>query len=173
MRTLVHVGKTLDLQAFRHLEQGGKVLLVDGHFSSVHELQQGLHLVVPDVLEEDNWMLVRCVVEHALEVGGAGREDHLVGLQVEPIAGDGDIDEGLMVEEVFKDGEKVVLVVVPSQAVLLRLRGGHRHRGLAPHKCFFKVLEPLLRGIPGMREENIRNCTSEYFLAGTSDIYCN
>ena len=155
MRTLVHVGETLDLQAFCHLEQGGKVLLVHGHFSSVHELQQGFHLVVPDVLEEDNWMLVRCVVEHALEVGRAGREDHLVGLQVEPVAGDGDIDEGLMVEEVFKDGEKVVLVVVPAQAVLLRLRGGHRHRGLALHKCFFKLLEPLLRGIPAIREETL------------------
>ena len=52
-------------------------------------------------------MFVWCVVEHALEVGGAGREDHLVGLQVEPVAGDGDIDKGLVVEEVFKDGEKV------------------------------------------------------------------
>ena len=138
MGTLVHVGKTLDLQPFCHFEQGGKVFLVHRHFSSVHKLQQGLHLVIPDVLEEDNWMLVWCVVEHALEVGGAGGEDHLVGLQVEPVAGDGDINEGLMVEEVFKDGEEVVLVVVPPQAVLLRLRGGHRHRGLAPHKVFLK-----------------------------------
>jgi len=95
-------------------------------------------------------MFVWCVVEHALEVGGAGREDHLVGLQVEPVAGDGDIDKGLVVEEVFKDGEKVVLVVVPSQAVLLRLGGGHRHRGLALHKVSLKGLQALLRGIPEM-----------------------
>ena len=37
--TLVHVGKTLDLQPFCHFEQGGKVFLVDRHLSSVHKLQ--------------------------------------------------------------------------------------------------------------------------------------
>ena len=154
MRTFVHVGETLDLQAFRHFEQGGEVFLVHRHFSAVHKLQQGLHLVVSDILQEDNWMLVWSVVEHALEVGGACREDHLVGLQVEPVAGDGDIDEGLMVEEIFKDGEKIVLVVVPAQTVLLRLGSGHRHRGLAPHKGF-EGLEKVEFGIPG-KEANIR-----------------
>ena len=52
MRTLVHISQTLDLQAFCHLEQGGEVLLVHRHLSSVHELQQGLHLVVADVFED-------------------------------------------------------------------------------------------------------------------------
>ena len=151
MRTLVHVGQTLDLQAFCHLEQGGEVLLVHRHLSSVHELQQGLHLVVADVFEEDNGVFVGSVVEHALEVRRAGRQDHLVGLQVQPVARDGDIDEGLVVEEVFKDGEEVVLVVVPAQAVLLRLGSCHRHRGLAPapHKGF-QGLEASC-GIPGTR----------------------
>jgi len=121
VRTLVHVGQTLDLQAFRHLEQGGEVLLVHRHLSSVHELQQGLHLVVADVFEEDNGVFVGSVVEHALEVGRAGGQDHLVGLQVQPVARDGDIDEGLVVEEVFKDGEEVVLVGV--NVSLLRAAG--------------------------------------------------
>ena len=154
MRTFVHVGETLDLQAFRHFEQGGEVFLVHRHFSAVHKLQQGLHLVVSDILQEDNWMLVWSVVEHALEVGGACREDHLVGLQVEPVAGDGDIDEGLMVEEIFKDGEKIVLVVVPAQTVLLRLGSGHRHRGLAPHKGF-EGLEKVECGIPGKERQTL------------------
>ena len=74
-----------------------------------------------------------------------------MGVQVQPVARDGDIDEGLVVEEVFKDGEEVVLVVVPAQAVLLRLGSCHRHPGLAPapHKGF-QGLEASC-AIPGTR----------------------
>jgi hypothetical protein len=60
-----------------------------------------------------------------VEVGGAGGENHLVRLQVQPLAGQGYVDEGLVVEEVLEHGEQVVLVVVPPQAVLLGL--GNRH----------------------------------------------
>ena len=124
---LVDVGQTLDLEALGHLEEGGEVLLVHGHLAAVHKLQQGLHLLVAHVLEEDDGMLVGCVVEHGLEVGRAGRQHHFVGLQIEAVAGQGDVHEGLVVEKVLEDGEQVVLVVVPAQAVLLGL--GHRHAG--------------------------------------------
>ena len=124
---LVDVGQTFDLEAFGHLEEGGEVLLVYGDLAPVHELQQRLHLLVADVLEEDHGVLVGRVVEHGLEVGRAGREHHLVRLEVEPVAGQGDVHEGLVVEEVLEDAEKVVLVVVPAQAVLLRR--GHGHGG--------------------------------------------
>ena len=72
-------------------------------------------------------MSVGGVVKHGLEIGGAGGEDHLVGFHVEAFTGDSDIDEGLMVEEILKDGQEVVLVVVPSETVLLGLRGGDCH----------------------------------------------
>jgi len=126
---LIDVGETLDLETLGNLEEGGEVLLVNRHFSTVHELEESLHLVVADVLEEDYRVFVRGVVEHALEVGRTGGQDHLVGFQVEAITGNGHIHKGFMVEEVLEDRQEVVLVVVPAQAVLLRLGGGDGHGG--------------------------------------------
>ena len=117
---LIDLGEALDAQALGHREHGGKVLLIHGHLAPVHELQQRLHLLVADVLEKDNGMLVGRVVEHGLEVGRAGGQDHLVGFQVEAVAGNRDVDKGLVVEKVLEDREQVVLVVVPPQAILLR-----------------------------------------------------
>ena len=45
-----------------------------------------------------------------------------MGFELDALHGQGDVDEGLMVEEVLKDTQEVVLVVVPPQAVLLRLK---------------------------------------------------
>ncbi len=67
----------------------------------------------PDVPQEDDRVPVGGVVQHGLEVGRASGQHHLVRLQLEPLAGQGDVDEGLRVEEVLEDGEQVVLVVVP------------------------------------------------------------
>ena len=121
------LGQPLDLEALGHLEEAVEVLLVDGDLAAVHELEQGLHLLVADVAEEDDGVPVGGVVQHGLEVGRAGREHHLVRLQLHPLHGEGDVDEGLGVEEVLEHGEQVVLVVVPPEAVLL----GEVQAGLA------------------------------------------
>jgi len=76
--------------------------------------------MIADVPEEDDGVAVRRVVEHGLEVGRAGRQDHFVGLELDSVAGQGHVDKGLVVQEVLEDAQQVVLVVVPSQAVLLR-----------------------------------------------------
>ena len=44
-----------------------------------------------------------------------------MGLELDALHGQGDVHEGLVVEEVLKDAQEVVLVVVPPQAVLLGL----------------------------------------------------
>ncbi len=74
-------------------------------------------------------MPVGGVVQHGLEVGRAGGEHHLVRLELQPLAGQGDVNEGLRVEEVLEDGKQVVLVVVPPQAVLLGRHGRGCGRG--------------------------------------------
>ncbi len=50
-----------------------------------------------------------------------------MGLELKTVTGQCDVNEGLVVEEVFKDAEEVVLVVVPPETILLRLHltGGH------------------------------------------------
>lgn len=93
------------------------MLLIYTHLTTVHKLKQSFHLFVPDILEENNRMLIRGVVEHGLEVGGAGGQHHLVGLQVQPVTGQGDVHKGFVVQQVLEDREKVVLMVVPPQTV--------------------------------------------------------
>ena len=57
--------------------------------------------------------------QYHLEVGAAGRQDHLVGLGALPVAGDGHIRERLLVPQVLEAGHHVGLEVVPSEAELL------------------------------------------------------
>ena len=121
--TLAHIRQAFDLQALGNLQERGEILLVNGDFAPVHELQESLHLVVSDIFEKDNWVLVRSVVEHGLKVRGAGRQDHLVGLQVQSVAGDRDIHESFMIEKILEDGKEIVLVVIPAETVLLWLTG--------------------------------------------------
>lgn len=116
---VVDFGQAFDFQAFGNLQEGGEVFLVDGHLPLVHEFQEGFHFVVADIPEEDDGMPVGGVVQHGLKVGGAGREDHFVGLQLKPVACQRHIHEGLVVQQLLKHGQEVVLVVVPTEAILL------------------------------------------------------
>lgn len=121
--TLADICQAFDLQALGYFQQGRKVLLVDRDFSAVHELQQSFHLVVANIFEKDNRVLVRSVVKHRLKVRRTGGQDHLVCLQVQAVAGNRDIHESFMIEKILEDGEKIVLVVVPAETVLLWLAG--------------------------------------------------
>ena len=119
---LVDVGQTLDLEALGNLEEGGEVLLIHGDFAPVHELKKGFHLVIADILQKDDWVLVRSVVEHGLKVGRACRQHDLVSLEVEAIASNGHIHKGLVIEKILKDGEEIMLVVVPAEGIVLCAR---------------------------------------------------
>ena len=124
-----------------------------GHvdLSLVHVVQDDLDLLDLDVLEKDDGVLARVLHEEALEVGGAGREDHLVALDGGVLAGQRHVAERLRLQQLVQHRQQVVAVVVPAQAVLLRLGSRHRHPGLAPapHKGF-QGLEASC-GIPGTR----------------------
>ena len=84
--------------------------------------------MVTDIPQEDNGMPIGGTIEHGLEIGRAGRQDHFVGLQLKAVTGQCDIDKGLVMQEVLKNAQQVMLVVVPPQTVLLRHLGGHGDR---------------------------------------------
>ena len=72
-----------------------------------------------DVLQDDDGMLGRVLLQQSLEVGTAGGEDHLVSLRALAVAGDRHVTERLLVSEVLEGGHHVGLEVVPSQTELL------------------------------------------------------
>merc|ERR1719445_942256 len=75
------------------------------------------------ILEDDDWVFGRVLFQEGLEVGRAGRQNHLVGLTSLSVAGQGDVSERLLVSEVFEGRHHVGLEVVPSQAKLLLIAG--------------------------------------------------
>jgi len=75
------------------------------------------------VLEDDDWVFGGVLFQEGLEVGRAGRQNHLVGLTSLSIARQGDVSERLLVPEVFEGRHHVGLEVVPSQAKLLLIAG--------------------------------------------------
>lgn len=118
-----HVGQAPDLQALGDLEQRAYLLLGDVYLPLVHELDGCLELGPLDVLHYDYWVLARVVEEQGLEVGTAGRQDHLVGLDRVSVAGEGHVDEALALEQLIEHVGQVGLVVVPAQAELLGRAG--------------------------------------------------
>ena len=72
-----------------------------------------------DVLENDDGMLGRILLQQSLEVRRAGGEDHLVSLGALTIAGQGHVTEGLLIPQMFEGGHHVGLEIIPSQAELL------------------------------------------------------
>ena len=63
------------------------------------------------------------------EVGGAGGEDDPVRPEELPVGAEGDVDEGLLLEQRVEHGEDRRAVVVPLQAELLLLGGGGARAG--------------------------------------------
>lgn len=77
----VVVRESADLKGLGRLEKHRQQVLRDVHFALVHEVQEGLHLAVVDVLEEYDGVRVRVLYEDRLEVRRARRQDGLVGLE--------------------------------------------------------------------------------------------
>ena len=113
------LGQTLDLQPLRRLEELRQLVLRHVHLAGVHELQDGGQVGEGDVLQDDDRVLGRVLLQQGLEVGTAGGENHLVSLAALAVAGDGHVAEGLLISEVLEGGHHVGLEVVPSQTELL------------------------------------------------------
>jgi len=116
---LVDIDEAFDLEFLGGLEELGQLVLADVHLAGVHELEDGLQVAVRHVLEDDDRVLGRVLLQQSLEEGGAGGEHHLVRLARLAVAGERHIQEVLLGAEVLEGGDHVGLEVVPSQAVLL------------------------------------------------------
>lgn len=77
-----------------------------------------------DILEDDDRVLGRVLFQEGLEVGGAGGEDHLVGLARLSVAGEGHVGEGFLVAQVLERGDHVGLEIIPAEAELLLIGHG-------------------------------------------------
>ncbi len=86
------------------------------------------------VLQDDDGVLGRVLLQQRLEVGRAGRQHHLVRLARLAVAGQGHVREGLLVPQVLEGADHVGLEVVPAEAELLlvasHLGGGEVSLGL-------------------------------------------
>jgi len=80
-------------ESFRRLEEGWELILGNVDFSSVHELEDGGEVLEGDILENNDGVLGRVLLQEGLEVGRARRQDHFVGLAGLAVAGQRDVCE--------------------------------------------------------------------------------
>jgi len=76
-----------------------------------------------NILEDDDGVLGGVLLQESLEVGRAGRQDHLVSLARLTVASQGDVGEGFLVPEVLERRDHVGLEVVPAETKLLLFLG--------------------------------------------------
>merc|ERR1719186_2310530 len=84
------------------------------HLPSVHELQYGSQVHEGDVLEDDDRVLSRVLLQQILEIWTAGAQDHLVSLGVLPLSGDSHVTERLLIPQVLEGGNHISLEVIPA-----------------------------------------------------------
>ena len=66
-----------------------------------------------NILEDDDWVFGRILLQQVLEVWGTSAENHLVSLGVLTLGGNGDIAEGLLISKMLEGSHHVGLKVVP------------------------------------------------------------
>jgi len=93
--------------------------LSDVHLPGVHELKDGCEVGEWHVLQNNDRMFGRILFQQVFEVRGAGAQNHLVGLGVLALGGNGDVAEALLISQVLERGDHVGLEVVPAEAELL------------------------------------------------------
>ena len=65
--------------------------LCDIDLSGIHEFENGCQVLKGDVLQDDDRVFSGVLLEQSLEVGGAGGQNHLVGLATLSVAGQGNV----------------------------------------------------------------------------------
>ena len=96
-----------------------KLFLGDVDFAMVHEIQHGHQLLVLDAFQVEQRMLVPVPPKNCLEEGGAGGEDDLVRLQLVVLAGEGHVEEILVLSKLLESWTYVRLEVIPPQTKLV------------------------------------------------------
>ena len=65
--------------------------LCDIDLSCIHKFQNGCQVLKWDVLQYDDRVFGRVLLQQSLEVGGAGGQNHLVGLAALSVTGEGHV----------------------------------------------------------------------------------
>lgn len=128
----VDVGQSSDFEAFGDFQQRPDLLLADVDLPFVHELHDSLQFGPFDVLQNDNRVLAGVVEEQTLEIWTARRQNHFVGFDAVSVAGQRDVDEALALQKLIENVSQIALVIIPSEAKLLR-RGGRPASGARVH----------------------------------------
>jgi len=111
--------QTLHLEALSSFQKLRQLILCDIDLSGIHKFQYGCQVLKWDVLQDDDRVLSGVLFEQSLEIGGAGGQNHLVGLAALSVAGEGHVTKRLLIPQMFEGGNHVGLEIVPSQTELL------------------------------------------------------
>lgn len=75
---LIYFGQALYPQGLGDSQESGQSILIDAHFTTIHEIQEATHVHIWNILENDYRVLVRVSNEQGLKVGATRRQHHLM-----------------------------------------------------------------------------------------------
>lgn len=116
----VYIGQSSDFEGLRNPEQRSDLFLRNVDLALVHKLDGRLELGPLDIPHNHDRMLAGILEKQRLEVRATSGQDHLVAFHRVSIASQGDIDERLTLQKLIEHVRQIRLVIVPSQAELLR-----------------------------------------------------
>ena len=108
--------QSFDFQFLGDGKEVVEVLLSHVDLAVVHEVKDGLEIIVLDALQVEERVLVRILLEHRPEEGRAGGQDQLVGLDLARAAAQRHVEQILVVADVSKSAADVRLKIIPAEA---------------------------------------------------------
>ena len=109
------LSQAFHLEIFSDCEERVKLFLGDIHFAVIHEVEHADQVCILDTLEEEQGMLVAIPSQDSPEEGGTGTQDHLVGLKLLVLTGQGDVKEVAFVLELRERLLYIFVKFVPFQ----------------------------------------------------------
>ena len=101
------MGQTLDFEIFSHSQESVELLLSHVDFSLIHEVEDTDELLVLDPLEVEQGVLVWIAPQHISEEGGAGGEDHFVGVHLGIVTSKRHVEKVFLFPEISEGGAHV------------------------------------------------------------------
>ena len=116
--SLIALSETLDLELLCHGEEGVELFLGHVHLAVVHEVEDGQEVGVLHPPQVEEGVGVGVPLQNGPEEGRAGREDHLVGLDLLIVTCQGHIEEVFVFSQLSESSANICLEVVPPQTKL-------------------------------------------------------
>ena len=135
------LAEALHFELFCSFNEGFQLVPSYFHFSTVHELNHGIHVHCLGTLEVDEWMRVGVFFQDCVENRGGRRQNQFVSINGLFITSNCDIAEVAILSQSLESVVKALLVLLPLQMIpLVPLHHINKYKPLRRILAFLKTV---------------------------------